>query len=370
MAIARLDRHLFATLAKGAFIVLLPLLALEAALSFVDEVRHLDQGQTVTQLVLLSLHRLPIVAYDFLPIAVFIGGLFGFGNLLVAGEITAALASGYSRRRLGASVMASGLIFVLLTAVLGEWVTPERERIVAAMQGERGPAAWKSDSPFSEKWMRIGRHYIYADRLDEHGVYSDLHIYRLGEDGNLERIIKAKTMKGKRGRYVAEGLNQALIDDGRLIFSTAPRLVIAPLPAAAVGGILPSGDMPPQWMSMRQLWHYTTFLRDSGLRHDIHSMAMWMRLSHPLSILALLFLLLPFVFIAHGRKGQNLFFGVIAGLAYSIAVRGFSGVALAYHWPVWIGAFLPLLLLMLTAAVLLFFIRRLAWFRIHYQARA
>lgn len=351
MVLTRIDRYLFRVLAKGALVVLLPLMALETLLNFVHEARHLDQGQTIGELVWLSMHRLPIALHDFLPIAVFIGGLLGLGNLLAHGEMTAAFAVGYSRRRLGVSLMASGGFFVLLTAALGEYVVPIQEKTISAMQSSRAHAVWQSDSPFSEKWMRLERYFVYAHRADPGGVYHDLKLYHLAEDGRLIETIRARRMESEHGQYLAKDVDRARIAGDRLVFSTAAQLNLASLPMA--GELMVGGVVPPPWMSARQLWHYVQFLQDSGLRHDIHRMAMWFHLAHPLTIPALLFLLLPFVFIGRSRRGQNLFLGVIVGVIYSILVRSFSGVALVYHWPAWVGAFLPLLVVLATAWLLL-----------------
>ena len=106
-------------------------------------------------------------------------------------------------------------------------------------------------------------------------------------------------------------------------------------------------------MNTLQLWRYVGFLQGSGLRSDPHRMAMWLHIAHPLTVLALLFLLLPFVFTGHTHKGQRLFFGIIAGIVYSIVVRSFSGFALAYNWPIWVGAFLPLMLVFVIALFML-----------------
>lgn len=367
MSVARIDYYLFWVLAKGALIVLLPLLMLETFVSFTDEVRHLDEGQTISQLVGLSIHRLPIVIYNFLPIAVFIGGLLGCGNLSACGEVTAALASGYSRCRLGVSIIATGMFFAMLTFAIGEWLVPMQEKTVAIMQSPQVDSRWHSDSPFAEKWMRVGQQYIHADRIDDQGVYHDLHIYRLNENDRLVQIIQASRMRISGEEYLAEEATQVHIDDDGLVFSVAPTLRIAALPAA--GDVLMGGAMPPQWMNIWQLWHYVQFLQDSGLRHDLHRLAVWSHVTHPLTIPALLFLLLPFVFIGHAHKGQSLFIGVTVGIVYSIVVRGFSSVALAYHWPAWSGAWLPLLLVIATAALLLLLMRR-GLFGVHHQASA
>src|SRR6185312_2595044 len=67
---------------------------------------------------------LPTHAYELLPVVVLIGTLYVLAHLASNSEYTVMRASGLSPRRAGLILGKIGLVFVVLTFVVGVWVSP------------------------------------------------------------------------------------------------------------------------------------------------------------------------------------------------------------------------------------------------------
>ena len=71
---------------------------------------------------------IPAHIYELLPLAVLIGGLIALSGLANNSELTVMKASGVSTKRFVKTLLGFGLVFAILTAVLGEWIAPKAQQ--------------------------------------------------------------------------------------------------------------------------------------------------------------------------------------------------------------------------------------------------
>ena len=116
-------------LARGMYgrigFVLLGFVALFALFDFVSELEEIGRGdyRMVGALQFIML-RLPAMAYELLPIACLIGGLWALAGLAATSEFTVARASGFLPVDALITIGWTGLPLVLACALLSELVVP------------------------------------------------------------------------------------------------------------------------------------------------------------------------------------------------------------------------------------------------------
>jgi len=137
----RLFRYIGAEVALYASFTLLILISL---FSFFDLLREIDDigkgGYRFIDVVIYVLFEIPSHAYELLPVAVLIGGIYALSTLASNSELTVMRVSGVSMMRLTGWLAVIGVLFALLTALLGEYVAP------AASRAAQGPSAKPSPS--------------------------------------------------------------------------------------------------------------------------------------------------------------------------------------------------------------------------------
>ena len=109
--------------------VLVAFLALFAFFDLITELRDVGRGGYKLQHAFLFVGlSIPGHIYELLPIAVLIGTLYTLAHLASNSEFTVMRTAGFSPFQAGATLTRIGLVFVALTLLVGEALTPVAER--------------------------------------------------------------------------------------------------------------------------------------------------------------------------------------------------------------------------------------------------
>jgi lipopolysaccharide export system permease protein len=112
----------------------------------------------------ISLLRLPQLSFEMIPIAALIGSLLGLGSLANNSELVVMRTAGLSVTRLAGMVAISGVVLVIFTAVIGEYIGPPLDYFARTMRDEGryeqvdrdiGNAAWVKDGQVILHLQRI-----------------------------------------------------------------------------------------------------------------------------------------------------------------------------------------------------------------------
>lgn len=341
----RIDRYLGAQLFAGTALALAALLTILTLIDFMNEVGGAGAEGALGVVVRYVGLTTPGRVYELLPVAILIGGLLSLGNLAAQSELVALRAAGYSKQRIISSALGVGCAFALFTAALGETLLPPAESAAARISGgaERSGVFQRTGVGI---WSREGRRFIHVrgenPAPNGGGEYSDATIYEFDGGGRLRRVVNAASMDVESGRLVLRGVREARLGEDRIEVSRRERAEVergAELDEGALGAA------PPASMNSLELIRHVAFLKRSSLRHDLHELSLWLRLSQPLSVLVMLLLALPFVFApVRTGAGQRLFYGILIGLTYMLVTRIFSNAAVVFEFPPAAGALAPPLL--------------------------
>ncbi|MGV0999008.1 MAG: LPS export ABC transporter permease LptG [Fluviibacter sp.] len=331
----------------GAFMVLF------AFFDLMGELGKLGEGgyklfQAIVYVVLIQPGRI----YELMPICVLIGTLYALSNLARHSEINVLRVSGVSSNQLLMTLMRVGLLLVVFTFVLGEFVVAPAEQKaqewrVKAMSGTI------TQGLQSGVWVKDDKTFANINALRADGHLESVRIYQFKNDMTLDRVSYAKTatfeapdvwMLGDVSETVLEGQRVKQIQ----LPSKAWKTAITP-------EVLQVLLVRPHLMSVYELTMYVQHLKRNGLSTDAYIIATWKKVFYPLSILVMMALALPFAY-RHDRVGGvslRIFAGVMIGAMFYMLNGLVSSLGAINSWSPFVTAAMPMILFMGAAIALL-----------------
>lgn len=354
-----LTRHLAREILIGTTILLVAFLGLFAFFDFVSELEDLGRGGygVVDALVYVAL-LLPGRVYELLPVVVLIGSLYALTTLARNSEITVMRASGMSTRRMLQTLGGIGVVFALATFLFGELLAPPAER--AAQQWRlAATGAAMSNQLNSGLWVKDGEDFVNVASVFPDGSIIGVRIYNFGEDRVLESISAARS-----GRYDPVARLWRLTDVTETRFQ--PRAVrmlqrdSVEWTSQLTPDVLSVLLVAPDRMSATALFAYIRHLKDNRQDTQRFEIALWKKLTYPLTVFVMLALALPFALV-HDRMGAvsvKVFLGVMLGVGFHMLNGLFGNLGVINAWPPSLAAVTPAALFLLAATVMLYRVER------------
>lgn len=184
-----LTRYLGINLLRNNLLALLTLLAISIFFSLVEEFGDTGQGkygilQAITYVLLLT----PRLIYELLPIASIIGSITTLGVLSNNGELAMLRVSGMSQFKLARIFIEIGILFVVLTLIIGEWLMPISMQKAKTM---RSTALITQSN--DTLWLRSGDNFINIKKILPNNKLEDIYIYEIDKNNELTSILSSKT---------------------------------------------------------------------------------------------------------------------------------------------------------------------------------
>lgn len=347
-----LDFYIGRTLIFQTGIVLAVLLGLFSFVTFVDQLADLG----VNGFGLLDILRylglsIPRLIYDLFPTAALLGAMLGLSMLAADSELIVMRTSGISLYRIIISVLKVGAVLLFITLLIGEFVMPVTETMAQRGRAEALQRNIKQQTDFG-LWMRDRSTYVNVGEVLPDLTLLRVRIFEFDENGRLRSLVYAREGDYQDGGWRLEDVDQTLIDkrgaDSQKADAATWKTEVDP-------EILAVFLIKPDQLSLWQLGNYIAHLRDNRQDTSAFELAFWSKFVLPLSTALMVVLAVPFVFanLRSGALGKNLFIGIMLGLGFYAANKGFGFVVILYDITPWIGAFLPILAFAGLAFVLL-----------------
>jgi lipopolysaccharide export system permease protein len=390
-----LQRYFAVNIAQAVFFVLVALLSLTAFMDLTSELGAVGQGGYMIQHAFLYvLMLLPGHVYEVMPMAALIGTIFTMAQFAASSEFTIMRASGMSTRMGAWMVFRIAIVFVLITFVFGELITPRTaplaERLKLSAKGatlsqEFRSGMWTKDVVHSDG-MRgpvTGSRFFNVRQFRADGQLVGVKLYEFDTSFRLRSLITAATA-------TFEGNNTwRLADVTETLFSNS-RVLPAPGQVVPAGGrvqdafgqetsavvtrklatmnliseitpkILSVSSSDPDRMSANELAVYTRHLAENKQGTDRFKIAFWKKLIDPLAIFVLMALALPFAYLQSRSGGISLkiFIGIMIGVSFMLINTLFSHLGLLSTWPPFFTAIAPSLLFLALALGALWWVER------------
>jgi lipopolysaccharide export system permease protein len=366
--IPTLERYLARQIYGAVAFVLAGFLGLFAFFDLIGELKDLGNGAYhLREIFAVVALWVPGHAYELLPVAVLIGTLYVLAHLSSNSEYTVMRAAGLSPSRAALALAKAGIVFVVLTFAIGEWVAPYTEE--AAQQTRmRAMNSVIGQGLDSGLWFKDGQTYINVREARDPGMLEGVRIYEFDGTRRLRLVSEARSAHyAGAGRWRLVEVAQTRLED------SGPRVLRYPegeWRSAVSPDMLSVLIVNPERMSAWKLYKYIQHLAGNRQKTERYQIALWKKLFYPLAAFVMMALALPFAYLQarSGMVGLKVFLGIMLGIAFHMLNGLFSHIGLIKQWPTLASAALPAALFLAMAALMMLWIERLRPFWVRVRA--
>jgi len=372
-----LERYFAKEIVRSVLFVLVAFLAIFAFFDLIAELQSVGRGgYRLQHAFLYVVMGLPGYVYELMPIAVLIGTIYALAQLAARSEFTIVRVSGMSTRMAGWILFKIGILFVLLTVLFGELISPAvsglAERLKLQAQGlpvsqEFRSGLWTKDV-IREGGINgavVGSRFLNVREIRPDGQLEGLKSYEFDQNFHLTAIISAASAdyEGDNVWLLTDVAETRFLDTGpaqQVAAVSTTRKPNGQLISEVTPEILSVLFADPDRMSAYDLSAYSRHLAENNQRNERYEIAFWKKVVYPFAVFVMMALALPFAYL-HFRSGGvslKIFTGIMIGVSFQLANNLFSHLGLLNTWPPLATAVLPSLLFLLMAILALRWVER------------
>ncbi|MDO4435218.1 MAG: LptF/LptG family permease [Cardiobacteriaceae bacterium] len=313
----QMDRYLLKTLIKSVLGVLLVLLVLDLVAEGSSEASKTYGKSALLPFIQQLIHELPQKISLYLPAALLLGSLLGYGQHASHNELTLLQASGCSQWR----IVRSGLGFALVAG------------FIALLIQEIAPKT-PPHSASKALWLLDGETIVHIERQEDHTLHH-VHLYQ----ANPLTLTHIERATWQNNTWQLQNAYQSTLSQNE---RSSPKPIttwqsaLTPEHIAKLGHPEYATRLREQHELIQLLKHY----HQDSQREQLHY---FQQLSYPLTTLTMLLLALPFAF-GHSRlggQGLRLLIGILLGLGYYLVQGVLTNLTLLLQWSVWVAVLFP-----------------------------
>ena len=347
-----LSSYLMRSILISTVLVMVVLLLLAGLFEFISQLEDTQGNYGVPQALLYTLLRLPQLSFEMLPIAALIGSLLGLGSLANGSELVVMRTAGLSVTRLAGMVAISGVVLMIFTGVVAEFIGPPLDYFARTMRTE-GRYEQEDRNIDNAAWVKDGPVILHLQRINPEFEFGALYMFRFNEDNTLKSIARAENSGiDDSDKWILENFRETRFrDDGVQVIESSVAVESFEVNSELLGITL----VKPVSLSGRGLMSYISYLRKNDLSAERYETELWSRISRTVTVVLMPVLALAFVFgsLRSAGSGSRLLIGVLIGLAYLLASEMIANSGQVFDLNPAIVTWLPsLALLMVTAFAL------------------
>ena len=348
-----IDRYLGKIILQYTLISMAVLLALFTFVNFLDQVGSLGKGNYgIAQATIFVILTIPRLLYELFPMAALLGTIIGLSLLANDSELIVMRASGVSILQITTSALKMGGLFVVCAVLVGELISPYSETEAQRGRAEALQQNIQQQTNFG-LWMRDTQTYVNVGEVLPDLTLLRVKVFEFDPNRRLRSMVTADEGSFQDDYWVISNVKQTLIDPGG--HAETMQIPSAQWQSRVTPQILSVFLIQPDQLSFWQLSRYIKHLASNQQKTDPFELAFWNKIMLPLSTAVMVVLAIPFVFvnIRSGGLGRSLFTGIMLGLGFYAANKGFGYVVLANGLSPFMGATLPVIGFLLFAMVMM-----------------
>jgi len=345
-------------------------LSLSFFIDFIDQLGDVGQdGYTMVQATLYSLLLVPGHFYEVAPIAVLIGTIYTLSRMAQSSEYTILRTGGLGPWRALSLLATLGMVFGVLTFVVGDYLAPLSERQARQVQAvyKGGLKLGRSGAWLKDHVMTPGGERSYSINVGSAGpktLLHDIRIFEFDGDGRLLRRIGAvsaqvepnQTWALKDVTVTRWTADKASHESAPATVQTQVQVPEQKLPELAwrsslSAAVVAAAVSPVSSMSTIDLARYIVHLSDNEQAAQSHQIQFWKRALYPFACLVMVGLALPFAYM-HARGGGvslKVFGGIMLGISFVLLNNVAGHLGLLRDWTPWMVAAAPSALYLLLS---------------------
>jgi lipopolysaccharide export system permease protein len=287
--------------------------------------------------------------YELLPLSVLIGSIFVMARFAQTSEFTILRTGGLGPWHAMGSLFKLGLLFVVLTFFLGDYVTPLANRHAQLLKAKfQGNITIGQTGAWLKEKQKDLNFAVNVAALNSDGKLGQVRIHAFDPDGRLAYIATAPLARIGDKEWVMENAQKrdfkinktqpASIEAQQIAQWHWPTDISTEMVAAAL--------LSPDRMQTLDLFQYMRHLAANGQNAQRYEIEFWRKVFYPLSCLVMLSLALPFAYL-HFRSGHitgYVFGGVMAGISFYLLNNVFGFMGNLNNWQPWLTSAAPALI--------------------------
>lgn len=354
-----LSRLIHAEIVNAVALVAIGFLGLFVFFDLVEELKSVSrfapQGYNLAIASGFIALSIPSHLYELLPIAVLIGTIFVMSRMAQRSEFTVLRTSGLSPRRALAALMAMGSVFVVITFMIGDYISPAADKQAKMLKARYTGG---TDLLQSGAWLKErqgNRHFVVnVTSMNGDGELRGIQLFEFLDNGSIARVTDAA-----RGQIESDN-SWVLQDVEHIGFQGSTQDSISVTRETLqkwkwpnnIGSDMVSATLQdPERMNSVSLFNYILHLRANNQDSQRFEIVFWRKVFYPLSCLVMVVLSLPFAYL-HFRSGGiagHVFVGVVVGISFFLLNNMFGYIGTLNQWQPWLASALPSLIYSLAS---------------------
>ena len=298
---------------------------------------------------------IPSHLYELLPISVLIGSIFVMARFAQSSEFTILRTGGLGPWRALGSLFQLGMIFVFMTFVLGDYISPwsdkQAQLLKAKYQGQitvGQTGAWLREKQGNSQFA------VNVRALSSEGQPENIRIHEFDTQGRLLAITTSPSgVFNNEGAWLLKSVDRRIF---HIKSNDVSRIEILNLPewqwkTELTAEMISAALLSPDRMKTIDLFQYMRHLAANGQSAQRYEIEFWRKVFYPLSCWVMLTLALPFAYL-HFRSGNiagYVFGGVMAGISFYLLNNVFGFMGNLQNWQPWLTAAAPAIIYSLVS---------------------
>lgn len=331
------------------------LLAMFAFFDLLQELESVGKGSYgIAKILLFVLLSAPGHVYEIIPVAVLIGTMYALSQLAKNSELVILRVSGMSTIQIGLTLLRIGVMFALITFIVGEMITPLSEKTAQRMRIKAIDSVVAQDFR-SGLWVKDGKSFVNVEQVLPDAELVNVHIYEFDENFQMIAINQAKTGVFNGENWDLTGVTQTHLGKTNVQSTHLDKAQWKSLIRPELLNIL---LVVPEKMSAWNLYSYISHLSKNKQKTSRYEIALWAKLVYPIASLVMVMLALPFGFLQQrsGTVTTKIFMGILLGILYQVLNKVSLHLGLLNDWTAFSSAVMPTFLFFIASILMLMWV--------------
>ena len=354
-----LDKYIAKQILFSVFSVLGILVVVVGLLDLVDEIKKVNEGYSMSLAFLYVLLNTPQNIYEVFPIATLMGSLIGLSKLSSTSELNAAKSSGLSFSKIILITLKTGILIMVLTFLIGEFVAPKGQQIANNIKNlsESTRLSMKNTDGI---WIKNKNSFIHIAEIYPNKVVQGISLYRFNKKQQLIESIYSEEGYYIDKKWIMKNITSTSFENKNIEIKNSKEATFEEFIDLDLFDIM---IIKPNQMTFLQLKTYINYLKENSMESKNYELAYWSKFSIPLSCLVMFLLTTPFVHssIRSASFGQRIFVGILTGVSLFLFNQTINKLSIIINMPPFLGSFLPIFILL---ALSFYIIKRFYGFKV------
>jgi len=350
-----INAYIIKTLLLYTLSVMTVWISVYALFNFVNEVKFIgQQDYTILVALLYVVADLPAVIYSHSPVIILLGCLLGMGHLASTSQLIIIRGSGVSIMQIAQKVVVTGLLFIFIVTLSGEFITPITTDYAESYKNKAlGRTTSTSQQGF---WLKDKNTIINVKKNFDGNIFSDVTLIKLDNSNHLNSIFYTDKAVFNEGNLKLEKTKQYQLtqtDKFTKIQSKIHQNYNTKM--SFEQDLVDALKKKPKELSSWNVYKHMVFLNNNGLASEVYKIELYKRIIKPITLVAMLMLSMLFIFgsLRDANLSKKIFLGVVISLFFELSSRISGVISLRFNYDPFFSASAPTLIALVIAFLLL-----------------